>query len=65
MGRAEGYGAIKAPQETAAHTARNEVKGAGLARRHEIASGGSHVLMMGEILRDWDQISLSLGSQQF
>ena len=57
--------AIKAPQETAAHAAGDEVKSAGLARRHEIQSGGSHVPMLGASLSDWDQISLILGSEKF
>jgi len=37
---------IDAPQKSAPHTARDNVKSASVARRHEVRSGGGHAAMM-------------------
>ncbi len=54
---------IEPPQKTAPHTARDEVESAGLARRHEIASGGGHAGMITTWRGDSDQITLGLESE--
>jgi len=48
------------PQKAAPHTARGDVKSAGLARRHEGASGGGHAGILTVWPADRYQISLSL-----
>ena len=52
---------IEAPQKTAPHTARNNVKSAGLARWHEVRSGGGHLAMLPARQDECYQISLRLG----
>jgi|GEM_PF-5852564 len=52
---------IDAPQKSAPHTARVDVKSAGLARWHEVRSGGGHAAMLAAGQGDSTQISLSLG----
>ena len=54
---------IDAPQKTAPHTARDDVKGAGLARWHEVRSGGGHAAMLRPRNGDCYQISLSFESR--
>jgi len=53
---------VKPPQKAAPHTARYNVQSVGLARRYEIASGGSHAGILLARGGDSTQINLSWGS---
>ena len=52
---------IDAPQKTAPYTARVDVKSAGLARWHEVRSGGGHWAMLPARQDECHQIRLRLG----